>query len=172
MPSHPLLVVSYPKIAAGDVDEINKLYKASTQLGFFYLEGHGLNPEPILRVAQDTFNQPLSEKEPFKRGSEDAPFGYKMPNSHGVEFICVAADDARAYPERVYRSYPTQTEKGLASGAYKTYVEAADKGKLLLLLYSCVNTRTQQRRALLLLQWPRPFSPFSTINLACQKELY
>lgn len=127
-PSHPLLVVSYPKIAAGDQSEIDKLYKASTQLGFFYLEGHGLNPEPILRVAQDTFHQPLSEKEPFKRGTQDAPFGYRMPNAHGVEFICVAADDAKRPAERTYRSYPSETEKGLASGVYKTYVEAADQG--------------------------------------------
>ena len=35
IPTHPLLVVDYGLLKAGDPDEIEKLWKASTELGFW-----------------------------------------------------------------------------------------------------------------------------------------
>lgn len=35
VPTHPLLVVDYQLIKAGNEDEINKLWKAATELGFW-----------------------------------------------------------------------------------------------------------------------------------------
>ena len=35
IPTHPLLVVDYELLKAGDSDEIEKLWKASTELGFW-----------------------------------------------------------------------------------------------------------------------------------------
>jgi len=38
IPAHPLLVVDYLKIAAGDEAEVDTLFKACSTLGFFYLK--------------------------------------------------------------------------------------------------------------------------------------
>lgn len=35
VPTHPLLVIDYELICAGDAGEIDKLWKAATQLGFW-----------------------------------------------------------------------------------------------------------------------------------------
>ena len=33
--THPLLVIDYQLVKAGDVNEVNKLWKAATELGFW-----------------------------------------------------------------------------------------------------------------------------------------
>ena len=35
IPTHPLLVVDYQLVKAGNEDEVNKLWKAATELGFW-----------------------------------------------------------------------------------------------------------------------------------------
>ena len=35
VPTHPLLVVDYQLVKAEDVNEVNKLWKAATELGFW-----------------------------------------------------------------------------------------------------------------------------------------
>lgn len=35
VPTHPLLVIDYDLIKVGDVEEIDKLWKAATELGFW-----------------------------------------------------------------------------------------------------------------------------------------
>ncbi|BGP38552.1 hypothetical protein JCM10450v2_002501 [Rhodotorula kratochvilovae] len=114
---HPLLIVDYAKVAAGDESEIDTLYQACTNLGFFYLKNHGVEDltEPMFEMGKATFD--LSEEEllPFEQGDSGMSAGYKKAGSTNVDakgnvdtvqFINVAKDDALAYPEVRQRTYP------------------------------------------------------------------
>ena len=35
VPTHPLLVIDYQLVKSGDTDELDKLWKAATELGFW-----------------------------------------------------------------------------------------------------------------------------------------
>ncbi|GAA5884412.1 hypothetical protein JCM6882_005241 [Rhodosporidiobolus microsporus] len=114
---HPLLVVDYAKIAAGDEAEIDTLYKACTTIGFFYLKNFGFEDltEPMFEMGQATFDLTDEELEPFEQGDSGMSAGYKRAGSTNVDakgnvdtvqFINVAKDDALAYPEVRQRTYP------------------------------------------------------------------
>ncbi|GAA5852360.1 hypothetical protein JCM9279_001174 [Rhodotorula babjevae] len=114
---HPLLVVDYAKVAAGDEQEIDQLYQACTALGFFYLKHHGVEDltEPMFAMGKATFELPDDELMPFEQGDSGMSAGYKRAGSTNVDakgnvdtvhFINVAKDDALAYPEVRQRTYP------------------------------------------------------------------
>ncbi|GAA5873979.1 hypothetical protein JCM1840_006109 [Sporobolomyces johnsonii] len=115
---HPLLVVDYEKVAAGDEKEIDALYSACTNLGFFYLKNFGFEDltEPMFEMGGATFRLPQEELLPFEQGDSGMSAGYKRGGSTNVDakgnvdtiqFINVAKDDALAYPEVRHRTYPT-----------------------------------------------------------------
>ncbi|GAA5852365.1 hypothetical protein JCM9279_001177 [Rhodotorula babjevae] len=114
---HPLLVVDYAKVAAGDEQEIDQLYQACTALGFFYLKHHGVEDltEPMFAMGKATFELPDDELMPFEQGDSGMSAGYKKAGLNNVDakgnldtvhFINVAKDDALAYPEVRQRTYP------------------------------------------------------------------
>ncbi|GAA5967827.1 hypothetical protein JCM21900_001783 [Sporobolomyces salmonicolor] len=114
---HPLLVVDYEKVAAGDEKEIDVLYSACTNLGFFYLKNFGFEDltEPMFEVGSATFSLPEEDLLPFEQGDSGMSAGYKRGGSTNVDakgnvdtiqFINVAKDDAFAYPEVRQRTYP------------------------------------------------------------------
>ncbi|KAI4519715.1 hypothetical protein K525DRAFT_171507, partial [Schizophyllum commune Loenen D] len=45
VPTHPLIIIDYERIRAGDPAEIDQLWKAATTLGFWYLKNHGTDAE-------------------------------------------------------------------------------------------------------------------------------
>lgn len=67
---HPLLVVDFAKVKAGDEAEIDQLYNACTNLGFFYLKNHGIDDltEPMFEMGKSTFSLPAEELLPFEQG--------------------------------------------------------------------------------------------------------
>ncbi|GAA5873795.1 hypothetical protein JCM8547_005948 [Rhodosporidiobolus lusitaniae] len=115
---HPLLVVDYSKIAAGDEAEIDVLYKACTTIGFFYLKNFGFEDVIELMfndVGLKTFSLTQEELEPFEQGDTGMSAGYKRAGSTNVdakgnldtvEFINVNKHDALFYPEVKQRTYP------------------------------------------------------------------
>ncbi|OCH93542.1 Clavaminate synthase-like protein [Obba rivulosa] len=118
VPTHPLLVVDYKLIKSGDTDEIDKLWKAATELGFWYLSNHGAEEEVdgMFDMGAETMDLPLEEKMKFEQGDDGLSFGYKARgasatdeygNLDTVEFINVAKDDALAWPRQVHRAYPS-----------------------------------------------------------------
>jgi hypothetical protein len=68
---HPLLVVDFERITAGDEKEIDTLYTACTQLGFFYLKNFGFEDviEPMFEMGKATFDLTPEELEPFEQGA-------------------------------------------------------------------------------------------------------
>ncbi|KAI0923895.1 hypothetical protein AcV5_009309 [Taiwanofungus camphoratus] len=131
VPTHPLLTVDYELIKADDADEIDKLWKAATELGFWYLKNHGTDEEAdaMFDVGIETLNLPMSEKMKFEEGDEGIQFGYKAAGSHAAdengtldatEFLDVAKDDALAWPEQVHRTYP-ETVNAYMQSAIKPF---------------------------------------------------
>ncbi|CCM03873.1 uncharacterized protein FIBRA_06024 [Fibroporia radiculosa] len=118
VPTHPLLVVDFALLQAGDEDEIAKLWKAATELGFWYLKNHGadLEVQEMFNMGAETMALPLEEKLRFEQGDEGMSFGYKAAGANAtdetgapdtVEFINVAKDDALSWPRTVHRTYPS-----------------------------------------------------------------
>ncbi|GAA6037238.1 hypothetical protein JCM8097_008637 [Rhodosporidiobolus ruineniae] len=114
---HPLLVVDFAKVAAGDQAEVDTLYKACTTIGFFYLKNHGVEEqtEGMFEMGEATFALEREELMPFEQGDSGMSAGYKFAGSTNVDakgnkdtchFINVAKDDALAYPEVRQRTYP------------------------------------------------------------------
>ncbi|KAL5485845.1 hypothetical protein ACEPAI_6887 [Sanghuangporus weigelae] len=118
IPTHPLLVIDYELLQTGDSEEIDKLWKAATGLGFWYLKNHGATEEVegMFEMGEETMDLPLEEKMKFEQGEDGRSCGYKAlgtyaTNEYGnpdnVEFINISKEDALAYPRVVQRTYPS-----------------------------------------------------------------
>ncbi|EMD41147.1 hypothetical protein CERSUDRAFT_80784 [Gelatoporia subvermispora B] len=126
VPTHPLLVVDYQRIKARDEAEIDTLWKAATELGFWYLKNHGVNEEVngMFDMGAETMRLPLDEKMKYEQGDEGMSFGYKAAGANAtdetgnldtVEFINVSKDDALAWPKVVHRTYPSTVNARMES---------------------------------------------------------
>jgi hypothetical protein len=92
----PLVSISLAKLEANDTAESQAFFKASKELGFFYLnmEGSALGEkivfgaEQLNRVQQEFSNLPDEEKDQFAREKLDPFFGYRIlhevKNNDGV----------------------------------------------------------------------------------------
>ncbi|KAI0922248.1 hypothetical protein AcW2_006995 [Taiwanofungus camphoratus] len=126
VPTHPLLVVDYALLKSGNEVEITTLWKAATQLGFWYLKNHGADDEvnEMFDMGAETMALPLEEKMRFEQGDEGISFGYKAAGANltdetgaldTVEFINVAKDDALSWPHVVHRTYPSTVNARMVS---------------------------------------------------------
>ena len=81
----PLVTISLCLLLAGDASEHARLYSASKDLGFFYLdlsgceEGEGLldSANSLFDVAKDFFNLPQSTKQQYDFAEQAKYYGYK-----------------------------------------------------------------------------------------------
>ncbi|PIL36349.1 hypothetical protein GSI_00037 [Ganoderma sinense ZZ0214-1] len=126
VPTHPLVVVDYQLLRIGDKDETEKLWKAATELGFWYLKNHGVDDEvaEMFDMGRETIALPLEEKLKFEQGDQGVSFGYKgagvqYMDERGTrdvtEFVNVAKDDALAWPAIARRTYPATVNARMAS---------------------------------------------------------
>ncbi|EMD41145.1 hypothetical protein CERSUDRAFT_111710 [Gelatoporia subvermispora B] len=115
METHPLVVVDYQLIKAGDKEEAEKLWTAATQLGFWYLKNHGADEEVDGMFDLGLETMALSEAEKMKYAETDEGVGYKAAGAcvidekgtlDVIEMLNIAKDDILAYPEKVYAEYP------------------------------------------------------------------
>ncbi|KAI0828139.1 hypothetical protein BC628DRAFT_1429535 [Trametes gibbosa] len=104
-----------------DEVEIDKLWKAATELGFWYMKNHGVDAEvdKMFDMGAETMQLPLHEKMKYEQGDEGISFGYKAAGANAtdekgsldtVEFINVAKDDALAWPAKCTRATPHREE--------------------------------------------------------------
>jgi len=72
VPTVPLLVIDYTLLRAGDEHEIDRLWQAATELGFWYLKNHGADAEveAMLEMGAHTMALPFEEKMKFEQGDE------------------------------------------------------------------------------------------------------
>lgn len=85
VPTAPLLRLSFGKLLAGDAAEYNRLFEASVDIGFFYLDlqdseqGRSLlgDADDLFRVGEKLFELPLEEKMLYDFSAQNSYFGYK-----------------------------------------------------------------------------------------------
>ncbi|KAG2035688.1 hypothetical protein BDR03DRAFT_922665 [Suillus americanus] len=140
--THPLLIIDYKLIKAGDAGEVNRLWEAATTIGFWYLKNHGADQEvsDMFDMGAETMALPLEERMKFEQGDSGRSFGYKKAGANAidatgkisvliykqytdtdtgaldaVEFINVSKDDALGYPQVVHRTYPSTVNARMAN---------------------------------------------------------
>lgn len=85
VPTAPLLRLSLAKLLAGDSAEYERLFQASVEIGFFYLDLQGsehgtalLNDaDGLFEVGEKLFELGLEEKKRYDFSTQNSYFGYK-----------------------------------------------------------------------------------------------
>ncbi|KAL0952183.1 hypothetical protein HGRIS_008795 [Hohenbuehelia grisea] len=144
IPTHPLVVVDYARIVAEDVAEVDKLWEAATNLGFWYLKNHGVEEEAngMFDLGAATMALPLEEKMRYEQGDDGSSFGYKARGSVAtdasgtqdtIEFINISADDARSFPKVIHRSYPPPIQENFMERIAQPFVRKSTEVNTVLL---------------------------------------
>lgn len=89
----PLLRLSSGKLLAGDPAEHERLFQASTDIGFFYLDlsdsEQGLSllkdADDLFKVGETLFELSLEEKKQYDFSGQNSYFGYKAPGAAVVD---------------------------------------------------------------------------------------
>lgn len=89
VPTAPLLRISLRKLIDGDAEELDRVWKACCDLGFFYLdlrmgdEKDGLDGDGLLddaynlfKVGEGLFELPLAEKQKHDHSAQNSYYGY------------------------------------------------------------------------------------------------
>ncbi|OSD01896.1 Clavaminate synthase-like protein [Trametes coccinea BRFM310] len=107
VPTHPLLVIDYDLLKTRDANEVSKLWKAATELGFWYLKNHGADEavDRMFDMGDETMNLPYDEKMNYKARGATVTDESGAPDT--VEFMNIAKDDAIAWPSVARRTYPS-----------------------------------------------------------------
>ncbi|KAI0666079.1 Clavaminate synthase-like protein [Trametes maxima] len=124
--THPLLVIDYQLVKHGDEDEARRLWKAATELGFWYLKNHGVDDEvdAMFDMGRETLALPLEEKMKYEQGDHGFSFGYKAAgvqfmDDNGtrdiIEFLNISKDDVFAWPMPYHRTYPSTVNARMES---------------------------------------------------------
>jgi hypothetical protein len=85
VPTAPLLRLSAGKLLAGDLVEYERLFQASKDIGFFYLdlsdteEGSSLlgDADNLFQIGERLFELSLEEKKQYDFSGQNSYFGYK-----------------------------------------------------------------------------------------------
>lgn len=85
VPTAPLLRLSLAKLFAGDTAEYERLFQASVEIGFFYLDlqesGLGTSllndADNLFKVGEKLFELDLEEKNRYDFSTQNSYFGYK-----------------------------------------------------------------------------------------------
>lgn len=93
VPTAPLLRLSFGKLLAGDIAEYERLFEASVDIGFFYLDlqdaeqGMSLlgDADDLFQVGEKLFDLPLEEKMVYDFSAQNSYFGYKGQNAVVVD---------------------------------------------------------------------------------------
>ncbi|KAJ5541760.1 hypothetical protein N7494_006836 [Penicillium frequentans] len=118
IPTAPLLRLSLGKLLAGDKSELDRLFEASVEIGFFYLDfqdsqlGSSLlqDVDKLFGVGKELFELSLEEKNKYDFSKQNSYFGYKAQgvavvdkegNLDRNEFYNVSKDDILGISEQL-----------------------------------------------------------------------
>ncbi|KAJ5761174.1 Oxoglutarate/iron-dependent dioxygenase [Penicillium odoratum] len=110
IPTAPLLRLSLGKLLAGKTTEINRLFTASVEIGFFYLDFQDCqlgssaleDADKLFGVGKELFELSLEEKQKYDFSEQNSYFGYKGQGAAYVdkegnldrnEFYNISKDD-------------------------------------------------------------------------------
>ncbi|TFY81434.1 hypothetical protein EWM64_g2572 [Hericium alpestre] len=115
VPTIQLVVIDFALLRAGDAAEIERLWKAATELGFWCLKNHGAEElaDSMFDVGERTMELPLDEKMQFVPNGEGGSYEHAGANyvdpsgaPEVTEFLNISKNDALAYPAVFHRTYP------------------------------------------------------------------
>ncbi|KAJ7573431.1 Clavaminate synthase-like protein [Mycena floridula] len=126
IPVQPLVVIDYALVKAGDPTEMDRLWQAGIEIGYWYLSNHDLDDdtEEMFDMAAETMHLPLEEKMKFEQGDSGSSFGYKAAGQWAtdytgtldtIEFLNISRDDVVAWPNVVHRTYPSTVNARMTS---------------------------------------------------------
>ncbi|KAH9949157.1 Clavaminate synthase-like protein [Amylocystis lapponica] len=126
VPTHPLLIIDYDLLVAGNEQEIARLWDAATHIGFWYLKNHRADElvDGMFEMGAATMALPFEEKMKYEQGDGGESHGYKCPGGNNtdetgardtVEFINISKDDALAYPRRAKIPYPSTVNERMST---------------------------------------------------------
>ncbi|KAF8839123.1 Clavaminate synthase-like protein [Paxillus ammoniavirescens] len=147
VPAHPLLIIHYELIKAGDPVEIGRLWEAATTIGFGHLTNHGADQEvnAMFDMGAETVGLPLEEKLKFEQGDLGQSCGYKKAGSNAVdangtldaaEFITISKDDALAFPRVINVTYPPPTAAAIPTAVAPFVRKGLDVNYTVLLIFN------------------------------------
>ncbi|BFZ60224.1 hypothetical protein YB2330_001250 [Saitoella coloradoensis] len=90
IPTLPLLLIEWDKLLlprgdrTGDAER-SRLYQACHDLGFFYLKGLPVDPDPMFDLADEFFACSQDEKDRYEMGTDGNYFGYKKSGAYFVD---------------------------------------------------------------------------------------
>lgn len=111
VPTAPLLRLSLAKLFAGDTAEYERLFQASVEIGFFYLDlqetGLGTSllsdADNLFKVGEKLFELDLEEKNRYDFSGQNSYFGYK------AQGVAVVDKDGNLDRNEFYNVSPSQT---------------------------------------------------------------
>ncbi|KAJ7641683.1 hypothetical protein FB45DRAFT_1022421 [Roridomyces roridus] len=114
IPTHPLLGIDY-LLVEGNEAEIDKLWGAATQLGFWHLKNHGARADDFAEGMFQMARETMLSLRARRRGKLLRVRRYKATGaiavctgrSDTVELINIAKDDALAWPQQARHAYPS-----------------------------------------------------------------
>lgn len=77
LPTASLIVLDFDLLLKKDAQEVEKLYTACHQKGFFYLKNHKVDTDAAFQFGKDLYDIPLAEKEKYAMGDGVNYLGYK-----------------------------------------------------------------------------------------------
>jgi isopenicillin N synthase-like dioxygenase len=77
LPTAGLTVIDFDALLQNDAKEIERLYSACREKGFFYLKNHTVNAERAFEFGNELYNIPLEDKEACAMGDGVNYLGYK-----------------------------------------------------------------------------------------------
>ncbi|CED84981.1 Iron/ascorbate family oxidoreductases [Phaffia rhodozyma] len=117
--THDLPIIDHARLTSSDSKvasvESDKLFRACTSLGFFYLGNHGINYEPLMDICEQIFALDGEEKAKSDVGLTDSSFGYKAIGYDNVdengsvdtnEQFNISRDDMLSFPDHPSICYP------------------------------------------------------------------
>ncbi|KAH9918546.1 Clavaminate synthase-like protein [Epithele typhae] len=109
VPTCPFSVIDYELTKAEDADEVERLWKAAMETGFWYLMNHGVHEEAegMFAMGEETIALTLKEKLLFEQGDQGVSFGYDKGTRDVPEFVNISKDDALACSAVARRTYPS-----------------------------------------------------------------
>ncbi|KAJ5246327.1 hypothetical protein N7468_001310 [Penicillium chermesinum] len=128
VPTAPLLRLSLDKLLAGDTEECERLFRSSTDIGFFYLDlrdaGKQLlaDANQLFTVGEQIFGLSLEEKKRYDFSAQNSYFGYKGQGASIVdkagnldrnEFYNASKDDILGISDPLPGPAVVQNSRGL-----------------------------------------------------------
>ncbi|KAN0073676.1 hypothetical protein V8E55_012153 [Tylopilus felleus] len=145
--THPLLIIDYELLKAGDPTELDRLWEAATSIGFWYLKNHGGDQlvSDMFDMGAKTMALPLEEKLKYEQGDNGASFGFKKVGANAVdasgqldciEFFNVSKDDALAFPKVAHRTYPAPATEAIPTVVNPFVVKSLEVNHLVIRIFN------------------------------------